>query len=104
MSRAAVASGDGHRRFARGPGGRAAHPARPFPSALAGGPGAEPRRGAPVGARGAGGGRRVLALPPAAPPLASRAGDVAWMSAHVLWRSGQLASLVPALDVRLPGP
>ena len=36
--------------------------------------------------------------------LASRVGDVAWICAHALLRSGEVVRLVPGLDVRHPTP
>jgi competence protein ComEC len=48
----------------------------------------------------------VLALSVTAPPLAPWAGDVAWMCAHALLRSGDVVRHAPGLDLRVatPGP
>jgi competence protein ComEC len=46
----------------------------------------------------------VLAAAAAVPPLAPRVGDLAWMAAHGLLRSADLAREVPQLDVRVPAP
>jgi competence protein ComEC len=49
-------------------------------------------------------GLAVLVVAPLGPGPARVAGDVAWMAAHALRRSGDLGALGPWLDVRVAGP
>ena len=46
----------------------------------------------------------VVAAAPGPAVLASRLGDLAWISAHALLRSGEVVRLLPGLDVRYPTP
>lgn len=46
----------------------------------------------------------VVAASAVSAPLASGLGDLAWICAHALLRSGEVVRLAPALDIRLPTP
>jgi competence protein ComEC len=50
------------------------------------------------------GGLGVLAAQALGAPVASAAGDVAWVTAHALRRCGDLGPLGPWLDLRVPSP
>ncbi|MBI3932415.1 MAG: DNA internalization-related competence protein ComEC/Rec2 [Acidobacteria bacterium] len=49
-------------------------------------------------------GLAVLAASVLSHRLAALAGDAAWVAAHALLRTGDVAQLAPALDVRVPAP
>jgi competence protein ComEC len=49
-------------------------------------------------------GAAVLAAAVAVPMAASTVGDIAWMAAYALRRSGELAGSVPGVEMRVPDP